>query len=277
MTYLEEYFMNNHFQTKKARDDYKREVSALLEYTEKDNLTDITRRDAQAYRDYMLTKYSKNTIYKKLRILNAVFNYFNDEYAITNPFKDISIPERELNITNFTEEDRIAVMLRKARGNSMRDLVFILLAYRLGLYASTIQSLKISDVKVTDGLEYAITLYSGTSKEVLVALPKDINPYFHQFFVTRVANHVGLDNLFITSTHKPYSDNYAWRQLRKYDKTITFTELRRLAATKMLASGVDIDNIQETLGIGPHWAFRYAEAVAYLNASPAEGTYSCEF
>lgn len=239
---------------------YEKDITLFFDYAkEKYNIFEPEKIETFHLREYFadLLKYGyrKKSIARKISSLKVFFRFLLKEKIIKeNPLKGIHVPKLEKELPQTIPEEIIKNVLEKWEPEDFidfRNKLIIEFLYGLGIRASELIDIKISDVSI--GLR-EIRIKGKGNKTRIIPVPE--LPFKFLLNFMEIRKKYGIESIFLFTTKKGRKLSYP--ALRKIVNEIFIKRanisgihphlLRHAFATHLLDHGADLKSIQELLG-----------------------------
>lgn len=243
----------------------------------------------QDLKDYFLnisTKYSRNTVARKIASIRTFFKYLTREkLLIINPTRSIRTPKKVKTLPTFLGELEINTLLNVfdlSKPKDLRDKAILELMYATGLRLSEVCSLNFSNLNLN---ENEITVLGKGSKERIVLLSNKakmfLDKYIELAYDILSCNRVNKENpdspVFINFKGFRLTPKSIERTVKEcsqkanINKPISPHTLRHSFATHLLNNGADLRVVQELLG---HSSISNTQIYTHVNTERLKEVYN---
>ncbi len=254
------YDFTERFKKEKTKNDYRRDIIAFLNFTQK-NFLEINFEDCNQYIEYLKTKVDKrklaiSTAEKLYSQLYSFYNYLEqNKYISYNHFKKIKKPTAsrkilEEKIITWDELDRLISKLKTYR---LRDYAAIMMIFTSGLTINETINLKWNQFFIDESKNIGIK-FRTKKGERYVKVHQDIWKLL-QDYKEKELNIISQDHyVFLNNRGKRISDRWIRLVLEKacqeakLDKIYSPKDLRHALAAYTLKKGASAKQVQEQLG-----------------------------
>lgn len=211
----------------------------------------ITLEQVVEYRNFLLAKYKKATVARKMSALRSLFDYFCSIGLLRNnpaTSKLARSPKvgNESNTAGLTRQEA-ELLLRQPDKNTLtgkRDYAILLLLLTAGLRRSEVVPIKKSDFFQVGSHVGLVVEGKGGKVE-----PVKMQPRTHKAIFDYCQHHT-IDAVFLNRYGRPMSDQAVWRIVEKYiaqagiKKRITPHSLRHTFVTLAIDGGATLHKVQ---------------------------------
>ena len=231
---------------------YQRDLEVFFEYTDK-NYDEIKKEDIDDYLKYLLSKYAKGTVARKISSLNVFFDFLFIENRIKSSPLDkidsIKVAKRLPESLNLKElKEIVEAVPSTVKGERDRTLLKLLIA--TGCRISELTNLKIEDI---DEYYSFIRVIGKGSKMRFVPIYEEMGRDLKDFIeFKRGSLEIKDENRYLV--FGGVSRTLFWANLKKYGKNCGIKKsiyphiFRHSLAVYMLKRGAGIKIVQEILG-----------------------------
>lgn len=250
--------------TKGTIRNYSAGIRFLVEFLEKQNITEVEQVQAAHIRKFLKMKQedgcTPNYINDLLKDIKVMFNYLeNEDYIIANPAQKVKgVSAKKVIIESFTEAEikRLIGYFDENNYLDIRNKTMIALLFDTGARCNEMITMEPEDI-FTD---YIVIRHGKGNKERIV--PK--SPYLGKllFKYQRIRNSyfkekpTRYNNLFLSKTGKPLTDEAVAKMLKKAASAVSVNENLRVSphtcrhtfAHLQLKNGLDIYSLSRLMG-----------------------------
>jgi integrase/recombinase XerD len=265
---------------------YRNDLSGLIEFANKQNLTSWAAIDRQGMLGYMLNLkergYVATTIARKVAAARSFFGFMVAEGHIkTDPTENMSSPSVGKALPKPIPLEQVRLLLEQpsklSTSEAKRDRAMLELLYASGMRISELVALNLGDVN-TEG-NYFVRCFGKGRKERIIPLYEKI--------ATTVKNYIEEDRpklahgkndtaMFLNARGDRITRQGFWQKLKEYAKSAGLSSqisphtLRHSFATHMLSGGADLRSVQELLG---HANISTTQVYTHLTTEQVRRTY----
>ena len=265
---------------------YRNDLSGLIEFANKQNLTSWAAVDRQNMLGYMLNLkergYVATTIARKVAAARSFFGFMVAEGHIkTDPTENMSSPSVGKALPKPIPLEQVRLLLEQpsklSTSEAKRDRAMLELLYASGMRISELVALNLGDVN-TEG-NYFVRCFGKGRKERIIPLYEKI--------ATTVKNYIEEDRpklahgknetaMFLNARGDRITRQGFWQKLKEYAKSAGLSSqisphtLRHSFATHMLSGGADLRSVQELLG---HANISTTQVYTHLTTDQVRRTY----
>lgn len=263
---------------------YKRDLTKLQDYMEKQGLHEVTQLTATNLNSFVLFLEKKGfapaTVSRSIASVKAFCHYLVREGLLPeDPSELLKSPKIQKKMPEILSTEEVARLLEQPGGDTpkeIRDKAMLELLYATGIRVTELITLKVADVNVQMG--YIVC--QDAAKERIIpfgnAAKKALMGYYSK---SREAMLGGQDTdvLFVNCSGRPMSRQGFWKLIKLYAKKagvsadITPHTLRHSFAAHLVANGADLRSVQEMLG---HSDISTTQMYAGLNHSHIREVYT---
>jgi integrase/recombinase XerD len=242
-------------------DSYKRDLSKLVLFLEKNNISDLKAITNSNILDFLEHLYHSQSDRSVSRILSSIRSFYRyllrSGKILKSPFghiKNPKVPHKDVDILNQIEISGFLENISYSSYLELRDRTMFELLYSCGMRVSEIINLRLNDINIEEGLvrfigkgnKERITPIGGTAKNFLVRYLESSR--------SNIEREIKNDFVFLNNRGSSISRQGFWKILKKYakkqniDKNLYPHIFRHSFATHMLEEGADLRIVQELLG-----------------------------
>ncbi len=239
---------------------YQLDLGQLLQFTEEQDLHEITRKSLRSFLASFSKKGLKATsINRKLTSLRSFFKYLcSQEILDTNPAATLLYLKKEKKLPSFFQYEVILKALSFPDTNTidgLRDRVILEIFYSTGIRLRELVGMNLEDVDLTNEV---LRVTGKGSKDRLVPFGKSIVKIIKEYIKARAQFTQSLDlsteAFFLNKKGKRVSPGQVQYRVKKYllaasEKQEAYPHmLRHSFATHLLDEGADLMSVKELLG-----------------------------
>lgn len=242
---------------------YKNDISSLISYLEKFDITDPSEIDSKKLSDFFkilketgLTSSSAARYYSSIK---GFFNYlFLNKYITANPVEKVPAPKLSKNLPQVLSINEVDAILEKPDTKNklgLRDKSILETFYACGIRISELINLKLNDLFFN---EEVIRVFGKGSKERIVPIGssaiKWIKKYLKNSRPLLEKKNKSENYLFLNGRGTKFSRMGVWKIVDKYVRETDIIKevhphtFRHSFATHLLEGGADLRAVQEMLG-----------------------------
>lgn len=232
---------------------YRSDIMAFIEFTNKENISDINRYDINLFiKNLRDLKHAPTSIVRAIAAIRSFFNWlFVSEIIKDNPttyIEPLKISKKLPKVLSVGELEKIFKIKF-----SLLDSAILELLYACGLRVSELVNLQISNLNLKS--KYVRCIGKG-SKERIVPIGKKAISALEKYLKHRsliLEKYKKTSNfVFINDNSEKITRQYVYKFIRNVgeniDKKISPHTLRHSFATHLLENGADLRIVQELLG-----------------------------
>jgi len=214
-------------------------VEKFLNFSAKENLSDLTEDNAKSYLSELIDTKSKNTI----MLAAASIKFFFKE-ILGKEFSKVKIPKKEKTLPEVLTKEEVRNLIENADNNKSRLIISML--YSSGLRVSELVNLKIQDLNFDENIGW-VRKGKG-NKDRIFTLSGNLGNELREFIKER--NHT----IYLFSKDRPLTTRNIQKIIKgtkeraNIVRKVTPHTLRHSFATHLLEDGTDIRMIQALLG-----------------------------
>lgn len=244
--------------SKNSIESYRRDLTALAEWTEKQglDLLSLTRKDLREWLADLASRRLAES--SRRRMISAVRGFFKflafDGHLDKNPAEDLDSPQKGFYLPKFLNQHEIEQLLAApdvATESGLRDRAVLEIMYACGLRVSEVVDLKISDFEADSGI---LTCRGKGSKTRKIPVGRSAVEWVRSYLAARRKNEVPeSDRLFVNGRGKPLTRQAIFNDIKVYADNLGFDgvsphTLRHSFATHMIQNSADVRSVQQMLG-----------------------------
>ncbi|MGB9836098.1 MAG: site-specific tyrosine recombinase XerD [Candidatus Saccharicenans sp.] len=194
------------------------------------------------------------------RCVSSLKSFFRflvlENFIKKNPAENLSSPSLWLTLPRVLTEEEVELLLEQpdlGQPQGLRDRAMLEVMYGSGLRVSELISLKLGDVRLSQGF---LVCRGKGSKERIVPVGRKAIHWIKNYLqsVRPLFDKEGSSVLFLTRRGKPFTRQGVWKILKAYGQKAGLRDklhphvLRHSFATHLLEHGADLRSVQMLLG-----------------------------
>jgi integrase/recombinase XerD len=265
---------------------YRNDLSGLIEFANKQNLTSWAAVDRQSMLGYMLNLkergYVATTIARKVAASRSFFGFMVAEGQIkTDPTENMSSPSVGKALPKPIPLEQVRLLLdqpsKLSTPEAKRDRAMLELLYASGMRISELVALNLGDVNIEGN--YFVRCFGKGRKERIIPLYEKIATTVKSYIEEdrpKLAHGKNDTAMFLNARGDRITRQGFWQKLKEYAKSAGLSSqisphtLRHSFATHMLSGGADLRSVQELLG---HANISTTQVYTHLTTEQVRRTY----
>ncbi len=244
---------------------YTRDIFLFLSFLrkKKKDFQDLKIRDFECFAQNQIARgMDPRTVARRLAALRTFAQFLRQEFGISLPVAGVVTPKLSRKLPRFLTEEQIHKLFERAKKDfsprGKRNYLIVLMLYSLGLRASELTGLKVSQINLS---AMTVKVLGKGEKERVIPIPKHLASVLKDYLdKVRTQLYFGSpkipDTLFFAGKDepKPMTRWYVSNIVKKLacdagiKKIVTPHTLRHSIATHLLERGADLRMIQLFLG-----------------------------
>jgi len=247
--YFNDYLKAEKNFSKNTLKSYSTDIEQFIKTMNINNSVDITKESIRNFLASIVTTNSSKTRARKLASIKSFCKFLVSEgYLSTNPSAEIKSPKIEQRLPKVIDKGTVSKMLNSI--SNIRDKAILETLYGLGVRASELVNIKITDIDFNNKL---VKIFGKGSKERIVPINDSALKNIAQYIAYKNEKSV---YVFPSATDKtkPITTKTVQNIVSKYarlnniNNNISPHTFRHSYATHLLENGADIRIIQKLLG-----------------------------
>jgi integrase/recombinase XerD len=244
--------------SKNSCSSYKRDLSKLSNWSEKNNYNIVTL-SRQDLREFLIDlgseKLSPTSVNRLISAIRGFYKYLMfDRHITKNPAEDLQSQQTTAYLPKFLNQDEMGQMLTIPDVTTeigIRDRAILELMYACGLRVSEVCGLNFSDIELDAGI---LTCKGKGNKTRKVPIGKSAVEWLKSYLpIRRKKENTEINNLFVSKNGKPISRQDVFYLVKDAGEKIGRDDvsphtLRHTFATHLVQNSADIRSVQQMLG-----------------------------
>jgi len=235
----------NHRKSENTRKTYIRSLTQFCEWLDehKSDLFCITKKDIQAYMDFLeLQQRSGATIEKVFAAIRIFAHFQQKEDIVENIKRKENIRDRSISPEFLSEEDQRYLLSSVERDGNFRNIAIIYILLYTGIRVSELCALNRFDIEINDQIG-KLTIRSDGEIERIIPLSRDVRIYLKRYLESKNSKEQAL---FVSNLNKRMTTRAVQYILQKYN--VHPHKLRHTFCRKLIEEGVGITTVAKLAG-----------------------------